>query len=365
MDYGNGNEEDDDLFVFLVCLIEEEQKRLRSSILAANVKMRVTAWQKLLSTRSNRMFFQYLRVSVQAFDALVKGFTRIWMDQTLLGKTRHRHRSRGKFCAADVCGLSLFYLNSMCTQNLLCLIFGACPSTISEHLSQGLRCLVGFLENVDKSRVKWPTGQALEDLEAIGERKYPSLKGLKLIGFVDGCKIRTQTSANIWKANANYNGWLHGHYRCNLLVFSFDGKIIHAGLDYLGSTHDSAIGITSNFYDEAEKIFASGGYQILGDSAFADVDGVISLTDSYLAQSDVGADLVSMRQGVEWGMRIWQLHKRLQTKLTTKDDRRRLILWGTVLLINWELSFGVPGNQIASVYGNYETPDSLFDISLN
>ena len=138
-------------------------------------------------------------------------------------------------------GLSLFYLNSMCTQNLLCLIFGACPSTISEHLSQGLRCLVGYLEIDDKRRVKWPTGQALEDLQAIGEQKYPSLKGLKLIGFVDGCKIRMQTSANIWKANANYNGWLHGHYRCNLLTYSFDGKIIHAGLDYLGSTHDCAM----------------------------------------------------------------------------------------------------------------------------
>ena len=54
---------------------------------------------------------------------------------------------------------------------------------------------------------------------------YPRLDDLNIIGFVDGCKVAIKTPSSVVDATATYNGWLHGHFRSNVLAFDAWGPL--------------------------------------------------------------------------------------------------------------------------------------------
>ncbi len=62
------------------------------------------------------------------------------------------------------------------------------------------------------------------------------------------------------------------------------GRIRVAFLDYLGTTHDSAIALTAGLYSSCKQL---APYCLLGDSAFCNGPGILSLSESVLMDIDV------------------------------------------------------------------------------
>jgi DDE superfamily endonuclease len=69
-----------------------------------------------------------------------------------------------------------------------------------------------------------------------------------------------------------YNGWQHGHYVTNLLVFASDGRIIKAVLNAPGSVHDSTVAEWGDVYDSLGSVYERTGANCCLDSAFASND---------------------------------------------------------------------------------------------
>ncbi len=72
--------------------------------------------------------------------------------------------------------------------------------------------------------------------------------------------------------NAYYNGWLSGTFCSSVFVFTPDGCIAFAGINYPGSWHDSALTHRSGLYSKICSVPVP--FNIITDSAFSMSDDV-------------------------------------------------------------------------------------------
>ena len=166
-----------------------------------------------------------------------------------------------------------------------------------------------------------------------------------------------------------YNGWQHGHYITNVLVFSPDGLIIDAVLNVPGSVHDSQVAIWGGTYKRLKEVHLESGGVCCVDSAFA------ATNVPYLVQSSQNKSMAkdafdrvqmteatSLRQAAEWGMRALQgAMPRLKDHIAFEPngEERAIILKLVPLLFNLRTRH-VGLNQIRNTYMEYLSRDADF-----
>ena len=152
----------------------------------------------------------------------------------------------------------------------------------------------------------------------------------------------------------------------NLFTINFFGELIHAGVNYPGSWHDTKLEIDSGLYDKLVHR-TPAGMAILADSAFVNkakrTQGRLirgrtagEVHDLPVAAEAVALDMIMQRampselQSAEWGVRGTKSpFGRLKSALPADASLRRTMLTITTHLYNLRVRT-IGRNQIRSVY---------------
>ena len=119
-------------------------------------------------------------------------------------------------------------------------------------------------------RIAWPTVPEMEESERL-LRKHP-LGGLLpgVFAMMDGARFPCADYLDTDTQNAFYEGYVSSVEVTGILVFTFDGVLVHAGLNYAGSWHDSRVTNHSGFFSSClTDANTHIGKAVLCDSAFA------------------------------------------------------------------------------------------------
>jgi hypothetical protein len=249
--------------------------------------------------------------------------------------------------------------------------FGFTGSHANVWLRFGRRMLLKALLKSDNARPAWPDATQIKELQAIIQQHHTSLRDVFCV--MDGLKLQFEQCAGLEEQGMYYNGWTHGHYITNLLVFGIDGRIIKTVLNVPGSIHDSTLCHWGGVYKELSDIYDATGAKCCVDSAFK------SNPNPYLIKSsqDVtrcqnpeevlqSLQATSLRQPAEWGMRAIQgAFPRLKDKIKFKADaaERKVMLKLVVLLYNFRVEH-VGLNQIRNTYVPNWSKDATYTASL-
>jgi len=197
-------------------------------------------------------------------------------------------------------------------------------------------------------------------LVPVGEKKYirklKNLAHLYLWGSVDGVKLTLKVPTDFDMQLKYYNGWLHKHCICNVILFDVNGMIRWATVNMEGTAHDSKV---SHFGGMYNMLMQNGEfrYNIVGDSAFPNIPGLIRICKK-IRHTYLGKLLSGFRQSAEWGMQIFQKYnKRLTVPLPWDGDQRLVILILAILLTNFRVTCG-SGNQINTVFNTHIAPEA-------
>ena len=268
---------------------------------------------------------------------------------------------RGRPRCMDACtclALCLAWTRTRGSLAVLCIIFGITSSTLSLWIRFSRRIVIHMLLDHPLAKVAMPTFQELLAYRDLIQAKYPALQ--TEWGAMDGLKVRCHMSGDNSKQNYFFNGWLHGHYVTNLLLFSPDGLVRACYLNSPGTTHDSSMANYGGVYGLVDDVYAHYGLRIVADSAFAR-DQRASILPSYQTNFDRNGRFrqnpalfraaTSLRQLSEWGMRGFQASfPRLKDPLMYEErGERKVILQMMVLLYNFRAST-VGQNEIQSSF---------------
>jgi DDE superfamily endonuclease len=234
--------------------------------------------------------------------------------------------------------------------------FGFTGTHCNIWLRFGRRMLLKALWKEPIAKVTMPTDEKIAMLTSVTEAKHGYLKGVYCVA--DGLKLSFQSCDGLDEQSMYYNGWTHGHYITNLLVFSMDGRIINAVLNAPGSVHDSTLAEWGNVYETLESVYLRTGGRCCLDSAFAAkrADYLIKSAQNLNVAKDATelnemSQATSIRQAAEWGMRAVQsAFPRLTDKIKFEENgERRVFLALAVMLYNVRLEL-VGLNQIRNTY---------------
>ena len=274
--------------------------------------------------------------------------------------------------SADILGMALWFLKTTEGQYALCPLFGQVPSTICDWTDFGLEVLQKVViedhKNGGPLRITWPT---LEELcvmeEHINTREYAeALKGI--FAVMDGARIPCADYIDADIQNGYYEGFTCSVQVTNLLVFSFDGCLIHKGLNFPGAYHDSRVakecGLIENALDDT---LTPPGKAILCDTAFhirtEFTNGKVVRAKknnerSEILQSEALQFIEYVmqrtypieRQPVEWGVRALKTpFGRLRLPLTHDSAKRGRMLRICAHMLNLRTRL-INLNQIRTVY---------------
>ncbi|KZT57258.1 hypothetical protein CALCODRAFT_434501 [Calocera cornea HHB12733] len=327
--------------------------------LLRNPRLR-TPFQTVLTGEVDRAYITTMGLDVKTFKRILEaGFEDLWNtsaiprpDVSAWGEARPGKRSLN---AAGGLGLVLYWLNSTMLDKSLAQIFALIPSTITRYRAFALDLLLRTLKSVPEARIVWPEEEDMEKLSELVVARHPLLQGA--FGSVDGLNLPTATSSDERWQNAQYNGWLHGHFTSNVLVFSTRGELLHAAINAPGSWHDSRV--SSGIYAQLEEN-TPDPYFLAADTAFPHNRSTLrskiktpvkSGTRTTREQVQFLDQLVSFRQSAEWGMRAIQgSFGRLRLPLDANDGRARRTLLETVFRLHQIRVRLVGINQLRSVY---------------
>lgn len=123
--------------------------------------------------------------------------------------------------------------------NVLCMLFGITNSICSTYIRFSRRLLVKVLSKDLNVKVKMPTEAEVVLFKLKIGQKYSALTDVYAVE--DGVKLMLEQSGDVHIQERYYNGWTHGHYAGNVLVFAPNGCIIYCVLNAPGNMHDSKI----------------------------------------------------------------------------------------------------------------------------
>jgi len=276
----------------------------------------------------------------------------------------------------DLLGLVFYYLKTRDPTYRMSIIFGIVPSSIGVWLDFALEVLLQVVtdrSNVDFT-IRWPTElemKASSDLLVHNQDLGGLLSGC--FGILDGGRMPCATSGDTDVQNAYWEGFTQAHEVTNLFVFNFFGEIIHAGINFPGSWHDSKVAATSGLYfPKLGDGMPPKGYCLLGNSAFPRVAGELQgkiirarksnefsgrngvPSNAFLAATEVMLEraMPSERQSAEWGIRsIKGPFKRITVALPNNSYHRKRTLTLVCHLYNYRVR-RVGLNQIRTVYAD-------------
>jgi len=276
----------------------------------------------------------------------------------------------------DLVGLVLYYLKTRDPMYRISILFGIVPSSVSVWLDFAMEVLQRIVissHNPD-FEIRWPTVPEMKSSSDLLVRNR-ELGGLLsgCFGILDGGRMPCSTSGDRDVENAYWEGFTQAHEVTNLFVFNFYGEIIHAGINFPGSWHDSKVAATSKlYYPKLGDAKTPKGYCLLGDSAFPRVSGELQgkiirarksneysgqngvPQNAFLAATEVMLEraMPSERQSAEWGIRsIKGPFKRVTVALPENSYQRKRLLTLVCHLYNYRVR-AVGLNQIRTVYAD-------------
>lgn len=336
-----------------------------------------THWKQLLSCGTSSNFICEINFDRHCvLTVLIPRFEAVRNAVNFGSPYRYGPKVRGRkplLESVDILGLVLKYLKSTARQHELCGMFGLVPSTVSVWIDYGLTVLLRVLRDktVPEFRVAWPTVAEMDASYKLLRCNRPNGCLLPdVFGVVDGGRMLCADYSDADLQNAYYEGYTGNVEVTNIFVFNFFGEIIHAGINYPGSWHDSKVVLASGLLlDSLSDAKTPRGRAILGDSAFVVKSRVIhgkiirarkstetvdTPTSSLLASVDAILQRVmpSERQSAEWGIRAVKApFGRLRLPLPADASTRFRLLSVCVHLYNLRVrEIGL--NQIRTVYGN-------------
>ena len=233
--------------------------------------------------------------------------------------------------------------------------FGFTGTPANVWLKFGRRMLLKALWANDLARVRVPTDEKVVTHMDIIQQQHEHLPDVFCVA--DGLKISFEGCDGLSTQSMFHNGWQHGHFTSNLLVFTPDGRIVVAVLNAPGSVHDSTLAEWGNVCDKLESICERTGGECCLDSAFAscNVDCLIKSSDDITKAKNAheakqAKEATSLRQSAEWGMRAMQgAFPRLKDKMQFEcNGERKVFLMLAVMLHNIRLEL-VGLNQLRNV----------------
>lgn len=285
-------------------------------------------------------------------------------------KTRGR---RTLLESIDILGLSLWFLKSRDPLYKLCPLFGVVTSSATVWLDYALAVLLRVVRKKRNTdfEIRWPTHDEMRVSSALLERNReygPLLHGV--FAVADGGRMPCATYTDEFLQNAYWEGFTQADEVTNLLVMNFHGELIHAGINYPGSWHDSKVAAYSGlYYPRLSDEMTPAGYCILVDSAFprygGDLRGKLVRARKDNERNDIPAAaslaavdaliekaMPSERQSAEWGVRALKgPFKRLSVALPADAYKRYRIIRVCCHLFNLRARF-VGLNQLRTVYAD-------------
>ncbi|KZT60965.1 hypothetical protein CALCODRAFT_428579 [Calocera cornea HHB12733] len=321
---------------------------------------RQTPFQQVLTGEVDRAYIATMGLDVKTFKRLLSaGFEVAWnttpIPRSEVAPSSEPRPHQRSLDAAGGLGLLLYWLNSTMIDKTLSQLFALVPSTITRYREFALHLLLRTLQHIPEGRILWPKDDEFAQLRDLVVARHPLLNGA--FGSVDGLNLPTATSSDERWQNAQYNGWLHGHFTSNVLVFSASGELIHAAINAPGSWHDARV--ASKVYEQLE-IKTPEGFYLAADTAFphnrrtlkskirTPLKSGARATQQELQFTD---QLVSYRQSAEWGMRAIQgSFGRLRLPLDANDASARHLLLETIFRLHQIRVRLVGINQLKNVY---------------
>ena len=262
-------------------------------------------------------------------------------------------------------GLFLMWCCSRMKIKELCLLFGCVPSSAHRYLKKMLSRAAPILRKHPDAVVKFPDVPEMARLANLVALREPRVRNV--VGFVDGCSIKIECTSEPNIQNAYYDGFTCDTCVNNVLLFSPEGKILFAAINFPGSWHDSAVSfdlIRTVLDAVGDEDFAFCVDQGFPRSGLLQDKFVGPYSKKFLKKLDaVVRELllerihryISLRQSAEWGMRALQgTFTRLKSRLTSNNRMRKLIIETVILLSNFRTAH-VGLNQIATVFNpHYE-----------
>jgi hypothetical protein len=135
-------------------------------------------------------------------------------------------------------GLLILYLGSTMLLKQLSLIFGIVPSVLERNIDYMLNHVCRFLPLHQNSMIKFPNNADCIRFSNLVKYRYPVND---VIGFMDGLSVPVKCSSDSVTQAAYYNGWKSDTMCNNVMLFSPEGKVIAACINYPGSMHDSDV----------------------------------------------------------------------------------------------------------------------------
>lgn len=219
----------------------------------------------VLRLRRDSDFLLSFKLTVEAFDKLHAMFGSLWdpfvRTPGAVGRPRRLNTER-------TLALVLVFLTSHTSITVLVQLFGCPLSTLSTSLHQALPVVSNACARLG-GEPEWPSEATMANLSS--RLSQHSDIFTCTWGNLDGHMLRVQRSSEPSVQGSNYSGWLHSNMISNLYVWSFDGLIRWAGVNFPGTTHDAWI--AQGIVDKIRAM--PGDYNILGDSAFPSLGGKI------------------------------------------------------------------------------------------
>jgi len=338
-------------FVFAFVVYYNSQRVRHCLTRSALIPAKYSPWKRLLYHGDAQSFLNITGFTRDAFASLAMVMREEPVDFSKGGRPK-------QLSVEDELGLTLLFLNSRAELRFFSMVFGVIPSTASKTIRRTLKKIIRRLRNNEIAAIKFPDENKMHELAALVEAREPAVTNV--IGFADGVTFATQCGSEPVVQTEHYSGYGHDTKINNVLVFSSEGKVIYACLNYPGSWHDSQV--AAHLFDEVVK--SIGDYALCVDSGFprrGDVEGKLVGPTGALALANMlpanrAAEIarhgvhVSLRQSAEWGMRALQgTFSRLKVRLTANRKDRRDILLAIVLLHNFRTEL-VGLNQINTVF---------------
>lgn len=223
--------------------------RVQPGILRAHrVTLEDSAWRRLWANKDDRSMRAVCGVTVGAFQRLLPLFQMHYRAVTghpgarPIAKTRKRGRPWSHE-AYDALGLVLQWLHTTMTYQTLQQLCGLSYGCVARMRRRGLRALVAALKELPEALVEWPTLEKMRFYAQVMREKHGPMPGGDIWGVFDGVKIPIYTPNKDGEQQTYWNGWVHGHYISNLLMFAPDGTIVHYDINHPGCYHDSRIAL--------------------------------------------------------------------------------------------------------------------------
>jgi DDE superfamily endonuclease len=241
------------------------------------------------------------------------------------------------------------------------LIFGLTNTPMERWLLFAKVCLLQALVNYKPTM---PSGEQCEEyVKAICDR-YPHVG--RVAFAADGLKMSIHPPTDYLKQQKFYNGWKHGHYITNIIVFAPDGSIPCCALNAPGCLHDSTIADYGGVYNKLESVYKKYNVKTVIDSAFSLTLGKHLIKSSQLDPMDRALALqnqqaTSVRQLSEWGMRqIQAKFPRMTDSLRYEEQGGRLLdLKLMIRLYNHSVE-RIGMNQILDTYMPEKSPERCY-----